>query len=69
LTAKNPELETLHEVASRRLEELKQAKESRVLLRRAKEKKERRERVEVTMEEDAEETTVRTTEQLVAVEN
>jgi hypothetical protein len=62
-------LETLHEVASRRLEELKQAKESRVLLRRAKEKKERRERVEVTMEEDAEETTVRTTEQLVAVEN
>ncbi len=57
-------------MASRRLEELKQAKESRVLLRRAKEKKERRERVEVTMEEeDAEETTVGTTEQLVAVEN
>jgi len=52
---------------------LKEAKESRVLLRRAKEKKERRERVEVTEEieedEEDEEETMNNTEQLVAIEN
>lgn len=66
--AKNPELEHLHEVASRRLEELKLSKESMVHLRKSKALK-RREKVEVTMEESADEEQAVQTTELVAEEN
>lgn len=52
--AKNPELDHLHEVASKRLEEMKLAKQTLVDLRHSNKKKttKRREKVEVVMEED-----------------
>lgn len=49
--AKNSELEHLHEVASKRLEELKLAKQTLVDLKHTNKKQKRRDKVEVIMEE------------------
>lgn len=54
MIAKNPELDHLHEVASKRLEEMKIAKQTLVDLKHAAKKPKRREKVEVIMEESNE---------------
>ena len=66
--AKNAQLEHLHEVACQRLEEIKITKRSLVELKKSKRPK--RSKVEVTMEEDTEETsTLVQPAELVAEEN
>lgn len=53
--AKNEELDRLHEIASRRLSEMKLAKQTLVELKSENRKQKRREKVEVIMEENANE--------------
>lgn len=53
--AKNEELDRLHEIASKRLSEMKLAKQTLVELKSDNRKHKRREKVEVIMEENANE--------------
>ncbi len=68
IAAKNPELERLHEAASRRLEELKITKQNLIHLKKSKRKD--RGKVIITDEQTEEnEESIRSTTELVAEEN
>ncbi len=65
--AKNPELDRLHEAATKRLEELKQNKQTLVELKKTKNPSKRRDKVEVIMEES--DTVAQNNFELIAEEN
>lgn len=68
--AKNPELDRLHEAASKRLEELKISKETMTQLKKKMNPMKKRAKVDVTMENDDEQEAATTTSNaLIAEEN
>ena len=70
ILAKNPELDRLHEAASRRLEELKLNKQTLTGVKKTnKNSLKKREKVEVIMEEDDQQVQVSNKTELVAEEN
>ena len=70
ILAKNPELDRLHEAASRRLEELKLNKQTLTGVKKTNKKSlKKREKVEVIMEEDDQQVQVSNKTELVAEEN